>query len=104
MKEVNNKLKDYEPGEVKNKPDVLKQTAEIRERRNKLREQYIENEKERLRRQPITLHLNSGEKVLDNYEATSMIINQSKKIEELKAQIAELEKNTQPNKSIIILM
>ena len=93
VKEVNNKLKDYEPGEVKNKPDVLKQTAEIRERRNKLKEQYIENEKERLRRQPITLHLNGGEKkVLDNYEATSMIINQSKKIEELKKQIAELEK------------
>ena len=38
IEEIEGKLKDYEPGLPKHKPDVLKQTAEIEERRKKMAE------------------------------------------------------------------
>ena len=36
MKEIDEKLKSYEPGDPKHKPDVLQQTLEIQEQRNKI--------------------------------------------------------------------
>ena len=40
MKEIDEKLKSYEPGDPKHKPDVLQQTLEIQEQRNKMQNQH----------------------------------------------------------------
>ena len=43
LESIDNLLKDYEPGDPKFKPDVLKQTKEIQEQRDQMQKQYQEN-------------------------------------------------------------
>ena len=43
QEEIDTKLKSYEQGEPKHKPDVLKQTVEIQKQREEMKKQHEEN-------------------------------------------------------------
>lgn len=62
MEEIEEKLKEYEPGLPKYKPDVLKQTAEIEERRKQMAyEMTRQNGKIVVQKDGKTIELNNGQ-------------------------------------------
>jgi hypothetical protein len=44
MNDIDNLLESYEPGNIKNKPDVIKQLSVIREQREKMMKEHIEQQ------------------------------------------------------------
>merc|ERR1711871_639157 len=97
LEEIDEKLKDYEPGEPKMKPDVLKQMAEIDVQRAKLMEEQknaMEN---------IMVHLPGKEKPEKiTLETALMIIKQqSDEIGSLKSRVTEMQNMNENLQKII---
>jgi glycosyltransferase involved in cell wall biosynthesis len=83
---IYNLLKDYEPGEPKHKPDVLKQLGEIEERRKKMMNDMI-------KQQPLKIKDNNTGQMreLNIQELTVLARNQNEEINNYKNKIKELE-------------
>ena len=82
MEDIDGLLKDYEPGEPKNKPEVIKQTQEIKEKRQKMQEEMTRNEMNTPT--GIIIDTNNGEKKnLTKQEVVSVITNLQNKNKEL---------------------
>ena len=82
MNEIDGLLDNYEPGLPINKPEVIKQTQEIREKRDKMQQEHIQQEANT----PVGIIVNmeNGEKKnLTKSEIVSLITNLQKKNAEL---------------------
>jgi hypothetical protein len=80
MKDINALLDEYEPGQPKMKPDVLKQIKQIEEER----EQMIQEEMKKMNNQPITLQRPGEPPVqLTNVEIVNIINNQQEQLKQL---------------------
>ena len=78
MYEIENLLKNYEPGEPKNKPDVLKQIKEIEEERKKMALAQQNNS-------------NNGGKIVINQDGKNIELNNNQIVEILQKQQQQLQ-------------
>ena len=82
MNEIDGLLDKYEPGLPINKPEVIKQTQEIKERREKMQQEH--NQQEANTPTGIIVNMeNGGKKDLTKSEIVSLITNLQKKNAEL---------------------
>jgi len=95
MNRVEGLLKEYEPGEIKNKPDVIKQTQEIREKREKMKEEIaIEEQK----KQMTSIVMTTGDgrsRQLSVYDCAQIIKQQHDMVREMRQAIAQLQEQNQ---------
>lgn len=95
MNRVEGLLKEYEPGEIKNKPDVIKQTQEIREKREKMKEEIaIEEQK----KQMTSIVMTTGDgrsRQLSVYDCGQIIKQQHDMIREMRQAMAQLQEQNQ---------
>lgn len=104
LEEIDEKLKDYEPGEPKMKPDVLKQMAEIDVQRAKLMEERNKQMQEQKNAmENIMVHLPGKEKPEKiTLETALMIIKQqSDEIGSLKSRVTEMQNMNENLQQII---
>ena len=104
LEEIDEKLKDYEPGEPKMKPDVLKQMAEIDVQRAKLMEERAKQMQEQKNAmENIMVHLPGKEKPEKiTLETALMIIKQqSDEIGSLKSRVTEMQNMNENLQKII---
>jgi len=92
MEKVDELLDNYEPGNPKYKPDVLKQMAEIKERREKITEQHIKSQKESKDKMTSLIHnsknVDFSKKIK---EQTTIIVDLMRENQELKDKVVYLE-------------
>ena len=89
LEEIDNMLKYYEPGLPKMKPDVLKQMKEIEAKREAMKQEMIEKQKEN---GPIILNRPEGQVQLSNKQVVEIIKQQQTEIEKLKADKQEMDR------------
>jgi glycosyltransferase involved in cell wall biosynthesis len=111
MEDINELLDKYEPGRLVNKPDVLKQTEEIKKSREEAKRKFIE-EHERMKKQmvqqgfspdiqPLTpnslmLQMKNDKGEIQNVDLHGLIANYEKRIQEMNEIIQKLVvENTQ---------
>ena len=89
LKTIDEKLKNYEPGEPKNKPDVLEQIKEIESKRDEL----IKAEMEKLKGNgPIMLQQPGQEpKALSNQEVVNIMQGQMQQLQQFASEKQQLE-------------
>lgn len=88
LKDIDELLKDYEPGLPKMKPDVLKQMKEIEERRDKM----IKEMQERENNKPVIIQEpGKPPKQLTTPEVVQIIKNQQKLINSLKTEAHDMQ-------------
>jgi glycosyltransferase involved in cell wall biosynthesis len=90
LEDVESLLQTYEPGDPKMKPDVLKQTIEIEERRKKL---MIEQHQQQMQNMPGIIVQEPGKppRMMSPDETVKLIQNQQQDIQILTARNKELE-------------
>ena len=81
MDDIDNMLTFYEPGRPTMKPDVLKQIKEIEDKREQMKQDMIEKQKEN---GPITMNTPEGQMQLSNKQVVEIIKRQQNEIEQLK--------------------
>ena len=91
LNKIDKLLKNYEPGDPKNKPDVLKQIKEIEAERKKMAEQNANNNGNG----KIILNQDGKQIELNNEQIVGLLKNQQENIQQLHKQITE--KNNQLN-------
>ena len=90
INKIDNLLNDYEPGKPEMKPDVLKQTKEIEEKREK---ELVErmNKEMQFNNSPLLVKLDNGDtRQLTNGEIKQLFNNLEKKLNELQNQVKDL--------------
>jgi hypothetical protein len=91
LNDVDEILKNYEPGEIKHKPDVLKQIIKIKTERNKIQTE-INN------KSPITITRPGQESVvLSNEEVVNIINQQQNEIQRLSKLLLDYQKRLSEN-------
>ena len=89
LKDIDDKLKNYEPGEPKMKPDVLKQIVEIEKKRDEMIKAEIEKQKAN---GPIMLQQPGQPPVqLNNAEVVSIMSKQISDLQQLSTEKQQLE-------------
>ena len=89
---IDDKLKDYAPGEPTMKPDVLEQMKVLEEQRRKIEEEQLAKMNQMKQVQPITTKNVNNESVqLSIHDAINIMNKQNKEIIELKKKVKELE-------------
>ena len=97
MEQISELLTDYEPGKPKYKPDVIKQTKEITERRQKL--QADANAKQNGN---IVLQQPDGKNVtLNNVQIVQLLKQQQEKVKQTTVLVNKLTQKDEENKEII---
>ena len=91
LNKIDKLLKNYEPGDPKNKPDVLKQIKEIEAERKKMAEQNANNNGNGNGK--IILNQDGKQIELNNEQIVGLLKNQQENIQQLHKQISE--KNNQ---------
>ena len=86
MEDIEELLSNYEPGEPKMKPEVLKQTKQLEESRRKMAE-----EQQAKGGNPIVMQSDGKQVPLTNEQIVELLQNQHNEIETLKRRNAELE-------------
>jgi len=87
MEDIEELLKDYEPGRPEMKPDVLKQTKELEEERRQKMEQMMAQQNEKL-----MVHCPDGQvREVPPTEMKNIILNQQNDIKLLLQRVKELE-------------
>lgn len=87
MEDIEELLKDYEPGRPEMKPDVLKQTKELEEERRQKMEQMMSQQNEKL-----MVHCPDGQvREVPPTEMKNIILNQQNDIKLLMKRVKELE-------------
>lgn len=89
LEEIDNMLKYYEPGRPNMKPDVLKQIKEIEEKREVMKQEMLEKQKEN---GPIILNRPEGQVQLSNKQVVEIIKQQQGEIEKMKQDRAEIDR------------
>ncbi len=89
LEEIDNMLKYYEPGRPNMKPDVLKQIKEIEEKREKMKQEMLEKQKEN---GPIILNRPEGQVQLSNKQVVEIIKQQQGEIEKMKQDRVEIDR------------
>jgi len=97
MEQISELLKDYEPGKPKYKPDVIKQTKEIIERRQKM-----QDEENAVKNSNIVLQQPDGKNItLNNVQIVKLLKQQQEQIKQQQEQIKQttelVNKLTQQN-------
>ena len=87
MNKVNDLLADYEPGHPKNKPDVIQQTKEIRERRNKMAQENSGNSK------IVLTDDNGNKKEISIQQLVDITQGQQKQLAQQNQQLSTLQSN-----------
>ena len=80
MNKIDDLLKDYEPGDPSNKPDVLKQIKEIEEQREKMKQDAIKNNPNQ---GSIMLNQDGKQITLDNNQVVEIMQKQQNHIQQL---------------------
>lgn len=89
---VDDKLKDYAPGEPTMKPDVLDQMKVLEEQRKKIEEEQLAKMNQMKQVQSISTKNANNESVqLSIHDAVNIMNKQNKEIIELKKKVKELE-------------
>jgi len=89
---IDDKLKDYAPGEPTMKPDVLEQMKVLEEQRRKMEEEQLTKINQMKQVQSITTKNTNNESVqLSIHDAVNIMNKQNKEIIELKKKVKELE-------------
>ena len=96
MKEVDNILKDYEPGRPTMKPDVLTQIIDIEERRRKDAENRYNELASKIQGRIVIQNSDGQSKELSNDEVITMLRQQQANINQL---VGELKKTRRSNNS-----
>ena len=89
LEEIDNMLKYYEPGRPNMKPDVLKQIKEIEAKRDAMKQEMLEKQKEN---GPIILNRPEGQVQLSNKQVVEIIKQQQGEIEKMKQDRAEIDR------------
>lgn len=89
LEDIDNMLKYYEPGQPKMKPDVLKQMKEIEAKREAMKKEMLEKQKEN---GPIILNRPEGPVQLSNKQVVEIIKQQQGEIDKLKADKQEMDR------------
>jgi|UniRef100_A0A6C0IK25 glycosyltransferase involved in cell wall biosynthesis len=89
MDDIDNMLKYYEPGHPTMKPDVLKQIKEIEAKREEMKQEMIEKDKEN---GPIILNRPEGSVQLSNKQVVEIIKQQQNEILQLKNDRVEFDR------------
>jgi len=89
LEEIDNMLKYYEPGRPNMKPDVLKQIKEIEAKREAMKQEMLEKQKEN---GPIILNRPEGQVQLSNKQVVEIIKQQQGEIEQMKKDRAEMDR------------
>ena len=82
-------LKYYEPGRPNMKPDVLKQIKEIESKRDAMKQEMLEKQKEN---GPIILNRPEGQVQLSNKQVVEIIKQQQGEIEKMKQDRIEMDR------------
>mgnify|MGYP001237003534 CR=1 FL=1 len=89
LRDIDDKLKSYEPGEPKMKPDVLKQIVEIEKKRDEMIREEMEKQKAN---GPIMLQQPGQPPIqLNNAEVVSIMSNQINDLQKLSSEKQQLE-------------
>jgi uncharacterized protein (DUF3084 family) len=100
MEQIDTLLKCYAPGDPKMKPDVIKQTKEISEKRKKMQDQ----EKEKLMNQASLISMvgpDGNQKQLSNKELVELIEKNTKQLGEQNVKITTLTKELKSKEDAI---
>jgi len=89
LNDIDNMLKYYAPGRPDMKPDVLKQMKEIEAKRDAMKQEMIEKQKEN---GPIILNRPEGPVQLSNKQVVEIIKQQQGEIEKMKQERAEMDR------------
>lgn len=89
LEEIDNMLKYYEPGLPKMKPDVLVQMKEIEAKREAMKQEMLEKQKEN---GPIILNRPEGQVQLSNKQVVDIIKQQQTEIEKMKKDRQEMDR------------
>ena len=89
LEEIDNMLKYYEPGRPNMKPDVLKQIKEIEAKREAMKQEMLEKQKEN---GPIILNRPEGQVQLSNKQVVEIIKQQQGEIEKMKQDRVEMDR------------
>jgi len=89
LEEIDNMLKYYEPGRPNMKPDVLKQIKEIEAKRDAMKQEMLEKQKEN---GPIILNRPEGRVQLSNKQVVEIIKQQQGELEKMKQERAEIDR------------
>lgn len=89
LEEIDNMLKYYEPGRPNMKPDVLKQIKEIEAKRDAMKQEMLEKQKEN---GPIILNRPEGRVQLSNKQVVEIIKQQQGELEKMKQERAEMDR------------
>jgi glycosyltransferase involved in cell wall biosynthesis len=95
MNRIDGILRDYEPGDIKNKPDVIKQTQEIREKREQMKEEIALQEQ---KTQMTSIIMTTGDGVsrqLSVFDCAQIIKQQQQHIKDLRNAVQQLQGNCQ---------
>ena len=96
MNKIEEQLKNYEPGETKNKPDVLKQIKEIEEERKQMIEKQNKNSSE-------ISYIRDGKRcVLSNEEIVEILKNNQNQIIQQQEQLKKLVEQIQIRDTLIM--
>lgn len=93
MVRIEELLKNYEAGEIKNKPDVIKQTQEIREKREKMKEEIAIQEQ---KQQMTSIVMTTGDGVsrqLSVFDCAQIIKQQQQMLKDMKNAMNQLQEN-----------
>ena len=89
LEEIDNMLKYYEPGLPKMKPDVLVQMKEIEAKREAMKQEMLEKQKEN---GPIILNRPEGQVQLSNKQVVEIIKQQQTELEKMKKDKQEMDR------------
>lgn len=94
MNRIDEVLRDYDAGEIKHKPDVIKQTQEIRERREQMKQEIALEEQ---KKQMTSIVMTTGDGVsrqLSVFDCAQIIKQQQQHIKDLRNAVKQLQENT----------
>ena len=92
MEKIEDLLKDYDPGEPKHKPDVLKQTQELKEQREAMQQEAM------LKQGSITVTSSDGsKKQLNMQEVIELLQKQQEQLQQQHLQMQQMQMQLQQN-------
>lgn len=94
MNRINDLLKDYDFGNIKNKPDVVEQTKQIKERRDKMREEASMKRFKDIDT-PLIMNTPNGKKHLSVYDCIQLIQQMQNDMNKLNQINSQLKKQNQ---------
>ena len=104
MEDIDDLLSNYEPGNVENKPDVLKQIKEISERREKEQIEYTKKYREIMDNNPVEI-VSNLQKVISDHAVKNQILvmdnnNLREKVAYLEGKMSDLIKKQISDKKL----